>query len=157
MARPLRIEYPGAYYHVTPRSNERKAIFRDNQDREKFLELLSCAIKEFHLRLHCYVLMSNHDQLSGTEGCGSEARCGIERGGKLFWYQGRGDSEERAEIYRGTVRGEFFAPPLLSHELTGDRREGSAALQLGGECDTSGAGPTDCVSGKIVESVGREI
>ena len=40
MARPLRIEYPGAYYHVTARGNERKAIFRDDQNREKFLELL---------------------------------------------------------------------------------------------------------------------
>jgi hypothetical protein len=33
MARPLRIEYPGAYYHVTSRGNERKAIFRDDRDR----------------------------------------------------------------------------------------------------------------------------
>ena len=40
MARPLRIEYPVAYDHVTSRGNERKAIFRDDADREKFLELL---------------------------------------------------------------------------------------------------------------------
>ena len=39
MARPLRIEYEGAHYHVTSRGNERKAIFRDDTDREKFLEL----------------------------------------------------------------------------------------------------------------------
>jgi len=37
MARPLRIEYAGAHYHVTSRGNERKAIFRDDTDREKFL------------------------------------------------------------------------------------------------------------------------
>ena len=43
MARPVRIEYPGAYYHVTSRGNERKAIFRDDQDREIFLKLLSRA------------------------------------------------------------------------------------------------------------------
>ena len=53
MAPPLRIEYPGAYYHVTSRGNERKAIFRDDQDREKFLDLLGRAVDEFHLRLHC--------------------------------------------------------------------------------------------------------
>ena len=63
MARPLRIEYPGAYYHVTSRGNERKAIFRDDQDREKFLDLLERAVEEFHLWLHCYVLMSNHYHL----------------------------------------------------------------------------------------------
>jgi len=39
MARPLRIEYDGAHYHVTSRGNERKAVFRDDTDREKFLEL----------------------------------------------------------------------------------------------------------------------
>jgi hypothetical protein len=40
MARPLRIEYEGAHYYVTSRGNERKAIFRDNTDREKFLQLI---------------------------------------------------------------------------------------------------------------------
>lgn len=60
MTRPLRIEYLGAYYHVTSRGNERKAIFKDNDDREKFLELLGRAAEEFHLRHHCYVLMINY-------------------------------------------------------------------------------------------------
>ena len=60
VARPLRIEYPGAYYHITSRGNERKAIFRDDQDPDKFLELLGRAVEEFYLRLHGYVLMSNH-------------------------------------------------------------------------------------------------
>src|SRR5437899_10525106 len=63
MARPLRIEYPGAYYHVSTRGNERKAIFRDEWDRERLLELLGRAVKDFHLRLHGYVLMSNHYHL----------------------------------------------------------------------------------------------
>jgi len=60
MTRPLRIEYPGAYYHVSTRGNERKAIFRDDRDRERLLELIARAVKDFHLRLHGYVLMSNH-------------------------------------------------------------------------------------------------
>jgi REP element-mobilizing transposase RayT len=63
MARPLRIEYAGAHYHVTSRGNERKAIFRGDEDREKFLELLGRAVEEFALRLHSYVLMSNHYHL----------------------------------------------------------------------------------------------
>jgi len=37
MARPLRIEYDGAHYHITSRGNQRTAIFRDDTDREKFL------------------------------------------------------------------------------------------------------------------------
>ena len=40
MARPLRIEFPGAVYHITSRGNERKAIFRDDQDRKIFLDTL---------------------------------------------------------------------------------------------------------------------
>ena len=63
MARPLRIEYAGAYYHVTSRGNERKAIFRDDQDRQNFLKLFARAVEEFHLRLHGYVLMNNHYHL----------------------------------------------------------------------------------------------
>src|SRR5256885_8146083 len=63
MARPLRIEYPGAYYHVSTRGNERKAIFRDDRDRERLLELLAGAVEHFHLRLQGYVLMSNHYHL----------------------------------------------------------------------------------------------
>jgi len=63
MARPLRIEYPGAYYHVTARGNERKAIFRDVLDRNKFLVILSSSIEQFVVRLHAYVLMDNHYHL----------------------------------------------------------------------------------------------
>jgi REP-associated tyrosine transposase len=63
MARPLRIEYPGAHYHVTSRGNERKAIFKDDTDREKFLDLVGRSVEHFELRLHAYVLMENHYHL----------------------------------------------------------------------------------------------
>jgi len=59
MARPLH----GVYYYVTSRGNERQAIFKDDDDRERFLELLGRAIEEYHLRLHGYILMSNHYHL----------------------------------------------------------------------------------------------
>ncbi len=63
MARPLRIEYEGAYYHVTSRGNERKAIFRDDIDREKFLELIGRTVEQFGIHVHAYVLMDNHYHL----------------------------------------------------------------------------------------------
>jgi REP element-mobilizing transposase RayT len=37
MGRPLRIEYPDAFYHITARGNERQNIFKSNRDRERFL------------------------------------------------------------------------------------------------------------------------
>jgi hypothetical protein len=43
MARPLRIEYPGAFYHVTSRGNEQKDVFKSQKDREKFLDYLASA------------------------------------------------------------------------------------------------------------------
>lgn len=63
MARPLRIEYPGAYYQVSSRGNEKKAIFRDRRDRKKFLEVLGRVAEDFRLRVHAYVLMDNHYHL----------------------------------------------------------------------------------------------
>ena len=63
MARPLRIEYEGAHYHVTTRGNERKAIFRDDLDRRKFIELIGGAVEQFDIRVHAYVLMDNHYHL----------------------------------------------------------------------------------------------
>ena len=44
MARPLRIEYPGALYHVTNPGNERSAVFKDDVDRNEFLNILSHSI-----------------------------------------------------------------------------------------------------------------
>ena len=60
MARPLRIEYPGAFYHVISRGNERKAVFRVDSDYELFLETLKEASERFDVLLHAYSLMPNH-------------------------------------------------------------------------------------------------
>lgn len=63
MARPLRIEFPGAVYHVTSRGNERKAIFRDGDDRTMFLDTLARVNRRFHWLCHAYCLMDNHYHL----------------------------------------------------------------------------------------------
>lgn len=63
MARQLRIEYPGAFYHVTSRGNERKAVFKSRRDREKFLEYLESASERYGAVIHIYCLMDNHYHL----------------------------------------------------------------------------------------------
>lgn len=63
MARPLRIEYPGAVYHVTSRGNERRPIFRSDRDRRTFLLFLSMAVKRFGWSVSAWVLMTNHFHL----------------------------------------------------------------------------------------------
>ena len=60
MARALRLEIPSGRYHVTARGNERRPIFRQDRERVHFLELLSEWAACFGVRLHAYVLMSNH-------------------------------------------------------------------------------------------------
>ena len=63
MARPIRIEYEGAFYHVTSRGNERKEIFRGSEDYEHFKHYLSEAQDKYDFLLHGYVLMTNHYHL----------------------------------------------------------------------------------------------
>ena len=63
IARPLRIDLQGGWYHVTSRGNERRAVFRDDADRRHFLELLAQWTERFAVRLHAYVLMDNHYHL----------------------------------------------------------------------------------------------
>ena len=60
MARPLRVEFPGAFYHVINRGNAGEAIFRSNRDREKFLEYVEKAVERFGIKVHTYCLMTNH-------------------------------------------------------------------------------------------------
>jgi len=63
MARPLRIEYEGAFYHVTARGNERRRIYYSKADYEKFKAYLEGAQEKYGYLLHCYVLMTNHYHL----------------------------------------------------------------------------------------------
>jgi len=63
MSRPLRLESPGAIWHVTSRGNERRNIYRTDRDRLAFLDLLSSVITERRWLLHAYVLMTNHYHL----------------------------------------------------------------------------------------------
>ena len=63
MARPLRIEYPGALYHVTSRGDRQEAIFDDDQDRRAFLNILGDVVCRFRWRCQAYCLMGNHYHL----------------------------------------------------------------------------------------------
>jgi len=60
MGRPLRIEYPGAFYHITSRGNERRPIFHSGTDYERFLEYLKSATERYAAQIHCFCLMPNH-------------------------------------------------------------------------------------------------
>jgi len=63
MARPLRVEYPGAFYHVLNRGIERRTLFNDDKDYENFLKLCRILHPKFKFILHSYCLMPNHYHL----------------------------------------------------------------------------------------------
>ena len=63
MARQLRIEYPGAVYHITARGNARKEIFLNDTDRQLFLNVLASTVEKYNWLCHSYCLMDNHYHL----------------------------------------------------------------------------------------------
>ncbi|SRR6266567_204578 len=63
MARPLRLEFAGAVYHLSARGNRREPIFADDPDRARFLELVAHSLARFQIELHAYVLLPNHFHL----------------------------------------------------------------------------------------------
>ena len=63
MARPLRLEFEDATYHVCARGNERQKIFRDERDRARFVDLLERSGDRYQIRLLAFVLMGNHFHL----------------------------------------------------------------------------------------------
>jgi len=63
MARQLRIEYPGAFYHITTRGNQKQPIVLDDRDRFVFLEYFKEANAKFNALFHAFCLMQNHYHL----------------------------------------------------------------------------------------------
>jgi len=63
MARPLRIEFAGALYHITSRGDRREAIYENDEDREAFLGVLAEVVERYNWICHAFCLMTNHYHL----------------------------------------------------------------------------------------------
>ena len=63
MTRPLRLEFPGAVYHVTSRGNRQASIFRNDADRLAWLSILGLTCERFNFSVHGYCQMTNHFHL----------------------------------------------------------------------------------------------
>ena len=74
MARKLRVEYPGAIYHVLNRGDRRELIFHDDADRKRFVETLAESCAKTGWQVHAYVLMPNHNVEGRRPRCGSASR-----------------------------------------------------------------------------------
>ena len=63
MARPLRIEFADAFYHITSRGDRREAIYEDDEDRKAFLNILAEVVARYNWICHAFCLMTNHYHL----------------------------------------------------------------------------------------------
>jgi putative transposase len=63
MGRPLRLEFPGAVYHITARGNAKQVVFIRQDDYHTFLSILNDVREEYDWRIHAYCLMPNHYHL----------------------------------------------------------------------------------------------
>lgn len=89
MPRALRIEYPGAIYHITNRGDRREPIFRDDLDHKKFLTTLAEACTKTDWQVHAYCLMNF--ELYATNQCTVRAK-------KTDWRWGRWASQARHKL-----------------------------------------------------------
>ncbi len=63
MARPLRIEFPGAVYHITARGNARQPMVADDTDRHRFVDALAREVAQQNWHCYAWCLMDNHYHL----------------------------------------------------------------------------------------------
>ncbi|MFC1815058.1 transposase [Thermodesulfobacteriota bacterium] len=75
MSRPLRIEYPGAWYHVRNRGRRSESIFTGQDDYELFIDLLKEACELWGIKISAYCLMSNHYHLLVQTPASNLSRC----------------------------------------------------------------------------------
>jgi hypothetical protein len=85
MARPIRVEFEGAVYHVMARGNEWQAILRDDKDRQGFLDVLSQMVERFGVLLHVFCLMPNHLVVTQLKGGNNEDASGGWQSPRARW------------------------------------------------------------------------
>jgi REP element-mobilizing transposase RayT len=117
MARPLRIEYPGAFYHITARGNEQRDIFRDDKDREWFLGYLETAVGRYKAVIHVYCLMNNHYHLllSTPEGNLAQIMRHI-NGGYTTWFNKR--HNRYGHLFQGRYKAILVDADVYAGELS---------------------------------------
>ena len=147
MSRPLRVEFPGAVYHVMARGNERRTIFKDDWDRELWQVALEEMLGLYGVRAHCFCLMGNHYHLVLETPLGnrSEAMAWLQttftvrynrahrRSGHLFQGRFKAELVEADDYAQGLLRYVHLNPVRVGvrggEPVPGDRREALEAYR----------------------------
>jgi len=104
MSRPLRIEFPGAWYHVMNRGRRREKIFHVDGDREEFIKVLRETIELWNLQVSAYCLMSNHYHLLVRTPDGNLSGCMRHLNGVYTQRFNRHHTQE-GQLFRGRLQG----------------------------------------------------
>jgi REP element-mobilizing transposase RayT len=116
MARPLRIEFAGALYHITSRGNERRAIYRDDEDRARFLDVLADCVPKFRWYCHAYCLMGNHYHLL-IETADATLSQGMRQLNGVYTQYHNARHRRVGHLFQGRYKGIASGPGLPFHTL----------------------------------------
>ncbi len=103
MARPLRLEFPGALYHLTARGDRGEDIFLDDADRQEFLRLVGQVCQRFDWVVYAYCLMSNHYHLVAETRTGNLSRGMRQLNGVYTQYHNR-RHERVGHVFQGRYK-----------------------------------------------------
>jgi REP element-mobilizing transposase RayT len=124
MARKLRVEYPGAVYHVLNRGDRREPIFRDDHDRRRFLETLAEACAKTGWQVYAYVLMPNHFHLVLET-----PQANLVAGMKWFLGTYTGRFNRRHKLFGHLFSGRYKALVMVAARGAGNKAAWTAPLQ----------------------------
>ncbi|HYC56779.1 MAG TPA: transposase [Candidatus Binatia bacterium] len=107
MARPLRIQFDGAFQHVTARGDRRESIFHDDIDAGMFESLLADVVSRYRWRCHAYVLMPNHYHLL-IETPGGELSLGMRQLNGVYTQRFNRRYETTGHVFQGRFHSELI-------------------------------------------------
>ncbi len=104
MARPIRIEFPGALYHVTSRGDRQEDIYEDDEDRQCFLKVLGDVCEQYNWILHAYCLMNNHYHLLVETSDGNLSK-GMRQLNGVYTQRYNRRHEKYGHVFQGRFKG----------------------------------------------------
>ncbi|MFN3238117.1 MAG: transposase [Pseudomonadales bacterium] len=121
MSRPVRIEFPGANYYVTSRGLNDKLVFKDNEDRAVFLNVLAGVVERFNWLLHSYVMLDSHYHLV-VECPKANLSKGMRQLNGVYTQHFNRRHEDDGPLFQGRFRSVLFEPteyllPLCRHAV----------------------------------------
>ncbi|MCH7741241.1 MAG: transposase [Proteobacteria bacterium] len=132
MSRPVRIEFPGACYHVTSKGTKGRTVFKGKEDRAVFLNVLENVIRRFGWLLHSYVLMDDHYHLV-VEVPEANLSKGMRQLNGVYTQHFNRKHDEEGPIFHGRFKSVLFEKkeyllPLCRHVVLNPVRKGSPAV-----------------------------